>query len=72
MYQSLWGMELRSPDRPERSMDENFAMVAEAGFETLLVERENVPRFHVGESLMPETYDTSVNMPPPSLRYRVS
>ena len=34
------------------------ALVAEAGFETLLLEREKVPRFHVGESLMPETYDT--------------
>ncbi len=31
-------------------------LVAEADFETLLVEREKVPRFHVGESLMPETY----------------
>ncbi|NND97192.1 MAG: FAD-dependent oxidoreductase [Pirellulaceae bacterium] len=32
------------------------ATVAQAGLETLLVEREAVPRFHVGESLMPETY----------------
>lgn len=32
------------------------ALVAEAGFSTLLVEREKMPRFHVGESLMPETY----------------
>jgi flavin-dependent dehydrogenase len=32
------------------------ALVAEAGFSTLLVEREQVPRFHIGESLMPETY----------------
>lgn len=32
------------------------AIVAEAGFSTLLVEREQVPRFHVGESLMPEAY----------------
>lgn len=31
-------------------------IVAEAGCRTLLVEREAVPRFHVGESLMPETY----------------
>lgn len=31
-------------------------IVAEAGFETLLIEREAVPRFHVGESLMPETF----------------
>jgi flavin-dependent dehydrogenase len=33
-------------------------LVAEAGFSTALVEREKVPRFHVGESLMPETYWT--------------
>lgn len=32
------------------------AVVAEAGFDCLLIEREAVPRFHVGESLMPETY----------------
>lgn len=31
-------------------------LIAEAGFQTLLVEREKFPRFHVGESLMPETY----------------
>ena len=34
------------------------AIVAQAGFTTLLVEREKMPRFHVGESLMPETYWT--------------
>lgn len=33
-------------------------LVAEAGIETLLLERETIPRFHVGESLMPETYWT--------------
>jgi len=32
------------------------AVVAEAGFDTLLIERDAVPRFHVGESLMPETF----------------
>lgn len=32
------------------------ALVADAGHSTLLVEREKMPRFHVGESLMPETY----------------
>lgn len=31
-------------------------LVAEQGYSTLLVEREKLPRFHVGESLMPETY----------------
>ena len=32
------------------------ALVADAGCKTLLLERETMPRFHVGESLMPETY----------------
>ncbi|MEM1305152.1 MAG: NAD(P)/FAD-dependent oxidoreductase, partial [Planctomycetota bacterium] len=32
------------------------ALVAEAGFSTLLVERQELPREHVGESLMPESY----------------
>ncbi|RMF39298.1 MAG: NAD(P)/FAD-dependent oxidoreductase [Planctomycetota bacterium] len=31
-------------------------LVAEAGLSTLLVEREKVPRYHIGESLMPECY----------------
>ena len=31
-------------------------VVAAAGHSTLLVEREKMPRFHVGESLMPETF----------------
>lgn len=34
------------------------ALVAEYGHRTLLVEREKMPRFHVGESLMPEVYWT--------------
>jgi len=32
------------------------ALTAEAGLSTLLLEREKMPRFHVGESLMPEAY----------------
>ncbi len=32
------------------------AIVAEQGHSTLLVERDKLPRFHVGESLMPEAY----------------
>lgn len=32
------------------------SIVAESGFDTLLIEREAIPRFHVGESLMPETF----------------
>ncbi|MEM9353804.1 MAG: NAD(P)/FAD-dependent oxidoreductase [Planctomycetota bacterium] len=34
------------------------ALVAQAGFRTLLLERESMPREHVGESLMPEAYWT--------------
>jgi len=34
------------------------ALTAEAGHDTLLLERDKMPRFHVGESLMPETYWT--------------
>ena len=33
VFQSLWGMQLRNPNRRERSDEEAFAMVAEAGFE---------------------------------------
>ena len=32
------------------------SIVAESGLRTLLIEREPLPRFHVGESLMPETF----------------
>jgi flavin-dependent dehydrogenase len=34
------------------------AVVAQSGWRTLLVDRDPMPRFHVGESLMPETYWT--------------
>ena len=32
VFQSLWAMELRQPGRTERSVEENFAMVAAAGY----------------------------------------
>ncbi|MEM1069981.1 MAG: NAD(P)/FAD-dependent oxidoreductase, partial [Planctomycetota bacterium] len=32
------------------------SIVAESGYQTLLIERDSIPRFHVGESLMPETF----------------
>ncbi len=38
IYQSLWGMELRSPHVPERSNEENFRMVAEAGFDGMCID----------------------------------
>lgn len=31
-------------------------LISDAGYETALIERESMPRFHVGESLMPEIY----------------
>src|SRR5215208_5819699 len=34
------------------------ALLAKAGRKVLVVERGNFPRFHIGESLMPETYWT--------------
>ena len=38
IYQSLWAMELRRPGRPERPMEENFAMVAGAGYHGLCID----------------------------------
>ena len=38
VYQSLWGMELRSPHVPERTKEENFRMVAEAGFDGMCID----------------------------------
>lgn len=32
------------------------ALLAEQGHSVLVLERDNIPRFHVGESLIPETY----------------
>lgn len=47
IYQSLWAMELRSHDRPERSDEENFRMVAEAGYDGLCIDPSvaEIPRF---------------------------
>jgi len=38
IFQSLWAMELRSPDRPERTPEENFRMVAEAGYDGICID----------------------------------
>jgi hypothetical protein len=38
IYQSLWAMELRRPDGRERSLEESFAMVAEAGFDGMAID----------------------------------
>lgn len=38
VFQSLWAMELRRPDGLERSAEESFAMVAEAGFDGMAID----------------------------------
>jgi len=38
IYQSLWAMELRSPDLPERSDEENFQMVADAAYDGMCID----------------------------------
>ena len=38
VFQSLWAMELRHPRKPERSKEDSFAMVAEAGYAGLCVD----------------------------------
>lgn len=53
IYQSLWAMELRRPQVPERSDAESFAMIAEAGFD--------------GVCLDPSVAEISVNLQKRSL-----
>jgi hypothetical protein len=38
VYQSLWGMELRSPHEPERAPEQSFRMAAEAGFDGMCLD----------------------------------
>jgi hypothetical protein len=38
IYQSLWAMELRRPGVPERSMADNFELIAEAGFDGVSID----------------------------------
>ncbi len=38
VYQSLWGMELRSPHVPERTPEESFEMIADAGFDGVCID----------------------------------
>lgn len=38
IYQSLWGMQLRNPKRAERTDEESFALVAEAGFDGMCLD----------------------------------
>jgi len=45
IFQSLWGMEIRSPHKPERSAEENFRKVADAGFDGICLDpsAEEIP-----------------------------
>ncbi len=38
VYQSLWAMELRQPGHAERSMAENFQMIADAGYDGVSID----------------------------------
>ena len=38
IYQSLWGMELRSPHIAERTAEQSFQMVADAGFDGMCID----------------------------------
>ncbi len=38
IYQSLWAMELRSPDLPERSHEESFRIVAHAAYDGICID----------------------------------
>ena len=38
VYQSLWGMERRSPHVPELTHEECFRLVAEAGFDGMCID----------------------------------
>ena len=55
IYQSLWGMQLRNPNRSERTDEKSFAMVAEAGFDGMCLDPavdeigENLDRQHLFE-----------------------
>ncbi len=46
IYQSLWGMELRNPNAPERRKSDAFAMIAEAGFDGACIDpsRAEIPQ----------------------------
>lgn len=53
VYQSLWGMELRSPHTPERGHAECFRMAAEAGFDGICIDPSaaEIPDFRPLRSL---------------------
>ncbi len=53
VYQSLWGMELRSPHMAERTAEQSFQMVAEAGFDGMCIDPsvEEIPDLTPLESL---------------------
>ncbi len=49
VYQSLWGMEKRSPHEPERTPETSFRMVADAGFDGMCID----PAAHEIDKFMP-------------------
>jgi hypothetical protein len=56
VYQSLWGMELRSPGVPVRSNEECFRMTAEAGFNGMCIDptADEIPEMRELSSLYNE------------------
>ena len=64
IFQSLWAMELRSPDRPERTVEENFRLVAEAGYDGLCLDPAavEIPKFRDYDALYREyELDSMIN-----------
>jgi hypothetical protein len=57
VFQSLWAMELRQPGQAERTMEQNFAMVAEAGYHGLCLDPavEEIPQMRALQPLF-DTY----------------
>ena len=56
IYQSLWGMELRSPHVAERTAEESFAMIAAAGFDGVCLDPSvaEIPEMRTLEPLYKE------------------
>ena len=56
IYQSLWGMELRSPHVHERAPEESFAMIASAGFDGVCLDPSvaEIPKMRKLEPLYKE------------------
>ena len=57
IYQSFWAMERRSPDVPERTPEESFRLVADAGYDGMCIDPSvaEIPEFARLEPLYRET-----------------